>query len=305
MKLKTVRGKIKSYVLEDIEVKSGVDGEYDFAGYASKNTKDSYDEIVDPTAFASSLAAFAKNPVMLYMHDPRQLIGKYTHVEIRHDGLFVKGKIDRGYDLADKARLQVEQGSLKALSIGFIPTKIERDTDDGEIHIRDMRLLEISPVSIPANQDALFQFDPNGKGGIENIILLDEEEAKLSDDELFAKYNGEAQTTASADDASAAEETPEDRNLGTLTVDLSGISEVAETIDLIGQAAVENSKAMIEELEIKVSAQISELKAALQATQAENQTLKGRVDDLSKTLITLIEGELKQLARARRITLAA
>ena len=168
--MKTLRGKVKSFVLSPESIKG--DGEFDLAGYANKAVKDRFNEIVDAEAFSGTLEDFTKNPVMLYMHDPRQPVGTFPILELRPDGLFVKGKIGNGFEPADTARKQIEQGILRALSIGFRERKGAKDPKTGIYHIQELELLEISLVSIPANQEALFQMDDSGK--LADIILLDD-----------------------------------------------------------------------------------------------------------------------------------
>lgn len=303
MKLKTIRGRVKSFTLDaDTTLKSAEDG-YDLKGYANKTVKDRYGEIVDATAFASSLASFNKNPVMLYMHDPRQLIGNFPVTEIRHDGLFVKGKLGHGFEPADTARLQIEQGFLKAMSIGFIPNKMERDAE-GVLHIRDLELLEISLVSIPANQEALFQMDPQGK--LANIVLLDEEQAKLSDEELFALHNGEA-VTAEAIDASAAENETSSETTP-VELDFSGISEVGTLVTQIGQAlGIEDVESELLEVQFDpgivegLTADIQSLTSSLKAAQAKIQTLESQISGLQTTLVLFLESEINELERSASI----
>jgi len=124
-------------------------------GYASKPTKDRVNEVVDVAAFGKTLEIYSQNPVMLYMHDTRRPIGKFTSLNLSPEGLFVTGELAHGTTDADEAWKLIQQGILKSFSIGF--RELDHTVDDGEIrHITQLELFEISIVSVPANREALF-----------------------------------------------------------------------------------------------------------------------------------------------------
>lgn len=157
-----VRGKIKSVGAAIMETKALDTGEFRISGWASKPSVDRMREVVEAGAFKGTLESFKRNPIMLFMHDVRQPIGRWDSLEVRQDGLWVSGVIGYGFEPADKARAMIEQGILRALSIGFREVIGEVDSTDGLWHFREIELLEISPVGIPANRDALMTMD-NGK----------------------------------------------------------------------------------------------------------------------------------------------
>jgi HK97 family phage prohead protease len=162
MMTKRFTGKIKS-VTNDFETKSAPNGDMQIAGWASKPVIDRYNEVVDAQAFEGTLEGFAKNPIMLFGHDPKQPIGTFPKLELRSDGLWVGGVIGHGFEPADTVRKQVEQKILRTMSIGFRELKRGVMDKAGIYHITSLELLEISIVSIPANQDALFEQDTTGK----------------------------------------------------------------------------------------------------------------------------------------------
>ncbi|MGB5567554.1 MAG: phage major capsid protein, partial [Acidimicrobiia bacterium] len=108
------------------------------------------------------LSAFRKNPVALWGHDSHALpVGTWEDV-----------KVDDGGNLTGRLKLAaretsefigalwslIEQGVLKAVSVGFIPHEAEPlDEDDpwGGYALSDNELLEVSLVNIPANAEAL------------------------------------------------------------------------------------------------------------------------------------------------------
>jgi HK97 family phage prohead protease len=140
------------------------------AGYASRPTLDRVHEVVDAKAFDKSVTIFNENPVMLYMHDPRRPIGKFTSLDVTPEGLFVTGELAEGTKDADEAWRLIQQGVLKAFSIGFreIDHQVEAKTEVR--HITELELYEISVVSIPANREALFTM---AAGKLLDVQVLD------------------------------------------------------------------------------------------------------------------------------------
>jgi len=128
-------------------------------GYASTNDLDSYNDIVEPSAFATTMTEFMEFPILLFGHDwYSKPIGKIAEWTIDKRGLNVKAEISDTVDGRDVATL-IKAGVLKAFSIGFRILKSETDEEE-ESPIRTitkLRLYEISVVNVPANAGALFE----------------------------------------------------------------------------------------------------------------------------------------------------
>ena len=111
---------------------------------------DRSDESVLPSGY--DLSSFHKNPILLYQHDKSRPIGKIITLELRTDGLFIEANVHKMLD--PQAHYAVEQGILKTFSIGFM---VKDYTEvDGVWFWTEVELLEISIVSVPDNQDSLF-----------------------------------------------------------------------------------------------------------------------------------------------------
>jgi len=102
---------------------------------------------------------YAKNPVILYGHDQFGSfpVGKATAAEVRGDSLSVdvdftpREVSEKGHE----AYRLVDAGFLNAVSVGFDPIEfVYNDEHKGYDFIRT-ELLEVSLVSVPANQDAI------------------------------------------------------------------------------------------------------------------------------------------------------
>ena len=121
------------------------------AGYASTREVDRAGEVVEPDAFRDSLATFLHNPILTYMHNWADPIGRVTDAVIDERGLAITAQLSK---TADKVWTLIEEGVLRALSIGY--DVLEEHYDAGVNHITKLRLYEVAVVSIPANHHCLF-----------------------------------------------------------------------------------------------------------------------------------------------------
>jgi len=102
------------------------------------------------TEFASTAFANVRGSVpMLWSHDPSNVIGSWTSIEVRADGLTVKGKLNLAVGKAQEVRALLQAGDVSGLSVGFSTVKDERRSN-GVRRITEARLHEISIVAFPA-----------------------------------------------------------------------------------------------------------------------------------------------------------
>lgn len=149
-----------------VETKADGSETVKIAGWASTPTLDRYDDIVEPTAFASSLDSFMKNPRLLLRHVDEKNIGNVTSAKIVTEGsddqrgLWIEAEVLINVD--DCVTL-IKNKMLGTLSIGFRVKEVEyrllgdETGPTREIRvITDLDLLEVSVVDIPANPTTLF-----------------------------------------------------------------------------------------------------------------------------------------------------
>lgn len=123
-------------------------------------TVDSYGDIV--RAKGCNLDRFNKNPIALLNHRADMIVGTWSDVEQKAK------RIDGKVTLANEGTAPhidmtfglMSQGILRAASIGFMPTKVERRLDEnGEpmwsYDILEWEMYEASIVAIPANPSCL------------------------------------------------------------------------------------------------------------------------------------------------------
>lgn len=187
------------------EVRKDETGARKMTFVASDGTRDSAGTVLNQDGWR--LERFNKNGVIGYQHkvygswsdtdNPDNVIGKgYAYVKdgkLLVDVEFEPAEIN---ELAEKIYQKLLFGSLKAVSVGFLPVGRgqwgkDEEAPDGKnptYYYAGQELLEISVVNIPANPNAL-------KKGLEGV-----------EDEL-------AQLRSEADIAPEPEQNPEEKNL--------------------------------------------------------------------------------------------
>ena len=121
--------------------------------------KNSYGFRVDLNGM--NLDRFKDNPVMLYMHDAHQLIGKWVNLRVTNKKLLGDPDFDMADDNAKMVAGKVERGYLKGASIGIIILKME--VINSEYVATKTELIEASIVSVPSDAGAIRLYDENRK----------------------------------------------------------------------------------------------------------------------------------------------
>lgn len=125
-------------------------------GFANTVTKDRAGDVILASAWETSnaLANYMKNPIVLAFHDHSKPIGKTLSIVATSMGLEVEVEISKAsgpiYEL-------IKDGILKTFSVGFACLDAEYDVTTQIYVIRDVELHEISVVSVPCNQDSVFE----------------------------------------------------------------------------------------------------------------------------------------------------
>ncbi len=127
---------------------------------------DSDKEVVLATGV--NLKRHNKNPVVLFMHDPKAIVGKAVWTKLSADKRSIVAKtVFAKTELAEEVFQLIKGRFLRAWSIGMDPSTAsgreltEKDVRKrnewagGRFIIEKSDLLEFSAVSIPANEDAL------------------------------------------------------------------------------------------------------------------------------------------------------
>ncbi|MGE4044472.1 MAG: phage major capsid protein [Acetobacteraceae bacterium] len=124
----------------------------------SDATVDTYGDIVEPGGW--DLRNFKRNPIALFGHMSSFPIGTWSNVRVEGGKLIAKLNLAaRGTSpRIDELIGLVEQGILRAVSVGFLPLEwepIDETKPYAGQRYKKQRLLETSLVSVPANPAAL------------------------------------------------------------------------------------------------------------------------------------------------------
>lgn len=123
-------------------------------GYANTVSKDRYGDVIPAYAWnEASLANYKKNPIILAYHDHEEPIGIATELMPDAMGLKITAKISTA---AKEVYQLVKEGVLRCFSVGFLVKDAEYDQVTDIFVIKELELLEVSVVSVPANQDSVF-----------------------------------------------------------------------------------------------------------------------------------------------------
>ena len=123
-------------------------------GMASTNGTDRVGDIIESEAWTKGgLQNYLNNPVILFNHDYNQPIGRAVSLGTNDNGLQLKAKIAKS---AGHVGELIKEGVLGAFSVGFRVKDAEYMTETDGYKIKDAELLEVSVVTVPANQAATF-----------------------------------------------------------------------------------------------------------------------------------------------------
>jgi HK97 family phage prohead protease len=145
-----------------------IDAEYSIVGWGSKPVPDRDGELIESSAW--KLDNYRKNPVLMLCHDySSPPVGKVLWIKSDANGLKFKAKFantDRGKEIYQLYK----EGIMSAFSVGFSPNpngSVKNPTEPKykglKTVYKDVELLEISCVPIPANYASLVEYVKSGK----------------------------------------------------------------------------------------------------------------------------------------------
>jgi len=131
------------------------DGSVNIKGYASTNASDRAGDVIDHEAWTKNggLENFKGNPIILFNHDYNKPIGRATSLEVNENGLELGARISKS---AGDVKELIKDGVLGAFSVGFRVKDADYIKETDGFMIKDAELFEVSVVSVPCNQAAMF-----------------------------------------------------------------------------------------------------------------------------------------------------
>jgi HK97 family phage prohead protease/HK97 family phage major capsid protein len=259
------------------------------AGMASTNGTDRVGDIIETEAWTKGgLDNFLNNPVILFNHDYNQPIGRAVQLGTNDNGLQLKAKIAKS---AGHVGELIKEGVLGAFSVGFRVKDAEYMTETDGYKIKDAELLEVSVVTVPANQAATFSLAKSFDS--ENEYEEFKKSFKLNDSEEKHVLNvreTEDKVTVEFEKHSEEESMPKD--LSQVEVQEKTMSDI--DIDAIVAAAVEKTAAA---MAMKEAERKAEEQAKMEAEQkAADETAAQKASEEARIVTAVQSGTEKLLA---------
>ena len=286
-------------------------------GYANTTNIDRSGDVIPKTVWEAGLQNYLKNPVILAYHDHDEPIGRMVDYRIEDKGLWIKARVSAA---AEDVFNLVKDGVLTAFSVGFIIKDATYDKETDLFVIKELELLEISVVSVPANQDSTFslsksfdndddynlfkkQFSADkfakGQKTSEDLTVQQKKEIFMDPKDLevlLAKTAAEAaqnvitaQATAAAEAAQkAAEEAATEKRIAdavakaTVSVGTSGAEQLLADIEKRLETQETANKSAIAGLESVIKEKASELEAIQKSKMSFNKDNSGDVSASEK-----------------------
>lgn len=253
--------------------------------YASTKDKDRYWDIVEPQAFEKAMQTYALNPILLLQHDADKPIGKVESFTIDWNWLYIKAIVTEDIDWVMN---KLKNGILKWFSIWYRLLDYEMNyTEDDEWNITDstcvikeLELLEISLVSIPANPYALRK--SIGDCFSSKSIEMNEEEKK----ETPVEEKNEEKVVENEEKTNSEVDTTGDEKAVEETEISDEANEEAEKVDE-KPATDENETNLTEEKSFEVVRK--EFSEQLEKKDVEIKAYAKKVDDLDSKLSETIK----------------
>ena len=130
------------------------DGGLDIKGSASTDALDRAGDIIESNAWTKGgLENFKNNPVILFNHNYDRPIGRAKEIGVTENGLELTARISKS---AGEIKDLIKDGVLGAFSVGFKVKDADYISETDGYKIKDAELFEVSVVSVPCNQTAVF-----------------------------------------------------------------------------------------------------------------------------------------------------
>jgi HK97 family phage prohead protease len=276
-------------------------------GYASTADTDRAGDVIIPDAWVKGgLENYQKNPIILFNHNYSKPIGRATKLEVDAQGLKIECEISKS---AGETYGLIKDEVLSTFSVGFMIKDADyNQTTDGYI-IRDAELLEVSVVSVPCNQAAVFSVSKSFENDLDrNKFNIETNALKGQNDSAEENVNA---LDSEIDSLKSGTEVPPENK----TMNEEEVKALAEK--LFAEKMKEQKEA-----EEKAAKERAEKEAAVEATKVAAQAatkgleekllaefgdkLKSNNEDLEKTIAQMKDdleaksAELKAFTESKR-----
>ena len=248
------------------------DGSVNIKGYASTNASDRAGDSIDHEAWTKNggLENFKGNPIILFNHDYNRPIGRATSLEVNDKGLELGARISKS---AGEVKDLIKDGVLGAFSVGFRVKDADYLKETDGYQIKDAELFEVSVVSVPCNQTAMFSiaksFDSQSEYDEWKAEFTNVKQAHVTDAAKVAEVDAPqavGNTTQQERHMSTEKTTPD------AELDLKAFAEevAKSTAAKIAMQQAEQKAKELSEAEEKAAAEVAEV----QEKEAEQEKVK-------------------------------
>ena len=286
------------------------DGSVNIRGLASTNSLDRAGDVINHDAWTKSggLDGFKQNPVILFNHNYDRPIGRATSMEVSKEGLELGAKISKS---AGDVRNLIKDGVLGAFSVGFRVKDAEYNEETDGFEIKDAELFEVSVVSVPANQTAMFSlaksFDSMKEYQEFKNLFINNKEADQSnkietpqatdktvsqekpmstdnkapstdiDLKAFAEEVAKATATKIAM-AQAEKDAKEKAEADTVAAETAAVEAEQEKVKTIVEVGMEGAERLTKDLEDRVSAKHEDLEKVVEELRTDLTEKKAEIE---------------------------
>ncbi len=142
-----------------LEIKTLKDsGEFEGYGSTFNGEPDAYGDVIAVGAYSESLAthkAKGTMPKLFWQHHSDEPIGKWLEASEDDHGLLLKGKLNMDVQRGREAHALLKAGDIDGLSIGYRIKEYKVDTETQVWTLEKLDLIEVSVVSVGANEHAV------------------------------------------------------------------------------------------------------------------------------------------------------
>ena len=249
------------------------DGSVNIKGYASTNASDRAGDSIDHEAWTKNggLENFKGNPIILFNHDYNRPIGRATSLEVNDKGLELGARISKS---AGEVKDLIKDGVLGAFSVGFRVKDADYLKETDGYKIKDAELFEVSVVSVPCNQTAMFSIAKS----FDSQSEYEEWKAEFTNDVKQAHVTDAAKVAEVDAPQAVGNTTQQERHMSTekttpdAELDLKAFAEevAKSTAAKIAMQQAEQKAKELSEAEEKAAAKVAEV----QEKEAEQEKVK-------------------------------
>ena len=271
------------------------DGGLDIKGSASTNAMDRAGDIIEPGAWTKSggLDNYKNNPILLFNHNYDRPIGRAKELNVGDNGLDITARISKS---AGEIKDLIKDGVLGAFSVGFKVKDADYISETDGYKIKAAELFEVSVVSVPCNQNAVFSVSKSFDT-MEEYNKFKKDFIKTNSTEEMTEVEQSSEARADKTETKMSEEskTPEVSPEFDLDAFAREAAEKAVASYAMKQAEL---KAADEKAEAEAAEQAAEVeatqKAADEAKQTEQKTIVRAVTSGAETLVRDIETRVNE-----------